>query len=355
MKKTTKTILIGWSRRLVVPVLAAVVLFTGGSIAWADSDYTIWQQHEDRLQNVEGDLGDIDLDIDEFVDDTQEQASKVLLTAAQWFDNFFDDTRFVAEENRTRAKLRLETSYHEEDGFDLSPSIRWRIHLPKLEEKLNLVIFASDDADDPIDGSVASDPTISNTVRNDLNAALQYFIKTTDKYNISTTVGGSFDYLYAGVRFRYYKNFGKWQGRFVERVRYYTDDGWENYNSLDFERNFLENFLFRNTTVLYVREDEDSLDHSLSFSLFQFLTDTRALAYEWTNSFETDPSHRLKDLILRLRYRQQGHREWLIYELSPWVNFPEDDNYEAQFGLSFILEAKFGYSEDTKLKNIFHF
>ncbi|WP_136795642.1 MULTISPECIES: hypothetical protein [Desulfosediminicola] len=355
MNKSTKAIQRWWMQGLILLVFTSPPLYPATEIAFADSEYSIWDEQAERLEDVEGDLGDIDLEIDELVDDTQEQASHVLLSAATWFDDFFDDTRFIAEENKTRAKIRLETSYHEEDGFDISPSVRWRIHLPKLEEKLNLVIFAADDGDDPSDSNISSDLSSANTTRSDLTAALQYFVKTTDKYNISTTAGGSFDYLYVGARFRYFKSFKRWQGRFIERLRYYTDDGWENYNSLDFEREFLEKFLFRNTTSLYVREDEDSLDHSISFSLFQFLTDTRALAYEWTNNFETDPSHRLADLILRLRYRQQGHREWLMYEVSPWVNFPEEDGYEAQFGLRFTLEAKFGYSDSTKLKNIFHF
>lgn len=353
MNKPTKAIPHWWLQGLIPPAVTSFLLIAGSGVAIADSDFTIWEHQEQRLENVEGYITDIE--IDELVDETQEQATKVLLSAAQWFDSFFDDTRFVAEENRSRAKLRLETSYHEEDGFDISPSIRWRIHLPKLEEKLNLVIFASDDPDDPIDSNVSSDPSSAQTVRSDFAAALQYFIKTTDKYNISTSFGGSFDYLYAGLRYRYFKDFGKWQGRFVERIRYYTDDGWENYNSLDIEREFLDKYLYRNSAVLYIREDDDSLDHSISFSLFQFLNDTRALAYEWTNRFETDPSYQLADLILRLRYRQQGHREWLLYEISPWVNFPEDNDYNAQFGLRFTLEAKFGYSEGTKLKNIFHF
>lgn len=289
------------------------------------------------------------------LDTTQQRASIMLLGAAEWFDDFFDDSRFSEEENKSVAKLRITTEYHEEDGFDFSPSIRWRIHLPQLSQKAQLIIFAKEDPEEETSLNIEGSKSREDSFRESFAAAIQYFIKTTEKYNISTTFGGSTSYLYGGLRFRYYKDFGPWQSRFVERIRYYTDDGWENLISLDFERHISAKWLFRSSAEIYWRELEDSRDHYLTFQLYQFLSEYRALSYEWVNSFETEPSHELSDLTLRLRYRQKFLREWLIFEVAPQINFPESHDHDPQYGINFTIEAKFGNLGKGKLRNLFQF
>jgi hypothetical protein len=41
------------------------------------------------------------------IDDTHQQASQLLVSAADWLDSFFDDDRYILEENTTRLQLRL--------------------------------------------------------------------------------------------------------------------------------------------------------------------------------------------------------------------------------------------------------
>ena len=276
-------------------------------------------------------------------DVAQEKASSRLLDAADWFDSFFDDNRYNAELNRSEAKLKLSLKYSEDDDFDLSPRIRLKLHLPKISKKTNLILFGSEDEDEDFGTTSSENDWDDERLRDDFGAAVQQFLKITEKYNISTTFGVSTNYVYGGIRYRYFKDFGPWQGRFVERLRYYTDDGWENLVSFDLERRISAKWLLRNTASLYWYEDDDSLPHNLSFRLYQALSKNRAISYEWDNRFETEPSHKLTDIQLQLRYRQQFYRDWLLYELKPRVNFPEDNDRDAEYSIFLILEAKFGY------------
>ncbi|WP_136809771.1 hypothetical protein [Desulfosediminicola flagellatus] len=294
-------------------------------------------------------------DDEELLDTTQKKASVMLLDAAEWFDHFFDDSRFTEEENQSIAKLRISTEYTEENGFDFSPSIRWRIDLPRLSNKAQLILFAKDDPEDDLGSNIQGARSNDDSFRESFAAGIQYFIKSSEKYNISTTFGGSFSYLYGGLRFRYYKDLGPWQSRFVERVRYYTDDGWENYISFDLERHISAKWLLRSSAEMYWREIENSRDHYLTFQLYQFISEYRAISYEWANTFDTEPSHKLSDLTLRLRYRQNFLRDWLIFEIAPQVNFPESHDREPQYGINFTIEAKFGNLEREKIRNIFNF
>ncbi len=287
----------------------------------------------------------------ETLDAGQKIASAIVTDAATWFDNFFGDERFMAEENKTRARLKASFGYSELDDFEVNLRIDWRIHLPKLSKRANLIISAGEDDEFTSDNPI-SDP--NDKERTDFSAALEYFVRTGKKFNFSTTIGASYNYVYAGVRFRHFHDFGSWQGRLVDRLRYYTDDGWENRLSYDLERRISERWLFRTTGNVNWYEDDDGIFYSLKFRLFQFLNQERALTYEWENYFETEPDHIMTDLHLRIKYRQRFYRDWLILEIAPQVTFPEDNDRDPNPGIVIQFEADFGYQKDLNVfKRIF--
>ncbi len=291
---------------------------------------------------------------EETLDSGQQKASVMIADAADWFDNFFDDGRYIEEENQTRAKLKLSFGYSKNDDLDVNLRINWKIHLPKLSKKANLIISAGEDEDFDVDGNALTDP--DSTGRDELSAAIQYFVKAGEKFNISTTFGASTSYLYGGLRFRHFHDFGPWQGRFVDRLRYYTDDGWENRASYDLERHFTQRWVFRTTATHNWFEEEDGFKYSFKFRLYQLLNQESALSYEFENYFETEPEQILSDMILRVRYRQRFYRDWLILEIAPQVSFPEDHNRDANPGIVFQLEADFGYASSSDVfKKIFYY
>ena len=73
------------------------------------------------------------------LDDTHKRASEMVLSAADWIDSFFDDDRYVLEENKTRAKLRLSWGYTRFDHFEFSPRVSLRLKLPKLSKRAFLI------------------------------------------------------------------------------------------------------------------------------------------------------------------------------------------------------------------------
>ncbi len=287
-------------------------------------------------------------------DASQERASALITDAATWFDNFFDDGRYSEEENQTRAKAKLSFGYSKNDDLEVNLRINWKMHLPRLSKKANLIISAGEDDDFDVDGNALTDPNSSE--RDELNVAIQYFIKAGEKFNVSTTFGASTSYLYGGLRFRHFHDFGPWQGRFVDRLRYYTDDGWENRASYDIERRFSERWLFRTTASVNWFEEEDGLKHSLKFRFYQLLDQEHALAYEFENYFETEPDNIMTDQIFRIKYRQRFYRDWLVLEIAPQVSFPEDHNRDPNPALVIQLEADFGYASSTDVfKKVFDF
>ena len=172
----------------------------------------------------------------DWLDQVHDQGSVGVRRASNWIDDFFDDERSAAEENRSRVRLRLTAGVEEGDGVDFEPRANIRLHLPKLSDRLSLLFFASED-DNPEDDASRPDPEVrGDNNKKDAAVALQYFLQESDKSNVSVTLGGSYDYLYTGVRGRYLKEFGPWTSRLVSQLRWYTDNDWRLLNSLDFER-----------------------------------------------------------------------------------------------------------------------
>ncbi len=290
------------------------------------------------------------------LDELQVKGSQLVTDFATWVDSFFDDPRYVSEENRTRAKLKLTFGYSDFYDFEFQPGIDLRLNLPALENRFNIFLRANDDSDFNTD----SNP-ISNTDRNageELTAGVQYFLALGEKYNISVDTGLSFNYAYAGLRFRHLHQFFStgWEGRFTDRVRYYTDEGWENKASYDLERSLGERFFLRNTLTGVVAERFDGVPASLVVSLYQVLNIERAILYDVGAYTNTEPEFELTDLQFKIRYRQRFFRDWLVLEVAPQATFPKEYDNEFNPGIVIKFEADFGYLKDTKAyESIFKF
>jgi len=274
--------------------------------------------------------------------------------AAQWFDSFFEDERYIAEEASSRIRLRPSVFLEEGEAVDYKLSIGARINVPRFNQKLKLVIS---DEDDDANGALGPqrfiDPESSDT-----NVGLQYTLRDKNRLNTHLAVGiktgGNHGVdLFIGPRLRKTWQLDEfWQLRFTERIRWYTDIGWEARTRVDFERAVSAAWFFRGTFDIRIREDDyndKGLRYSVTPALIQKLRQRAAIEYQWSTGFVTRPNHRVDETGLRIRFRKQIWRDWLFYEINPQLAFRNDDDFRATPGIEFRLEASFG-GLDEKIK-----
>jgi len=280
-----------------------------------------------------------------------------VLDAAEWLDQFFYDEAVSHEENRTRIRFELSGGYTRFEEFEIKPKISGRIHLPNLNKKLNILIAAADDEEFSADDNpISAVPRHQGADNREISAALQYFLRESELENISATLGASFDYMYAGIRYRRSHDLDSWQGRLVNRLNYYTDDEWEDIVSYEIWRPLGERWIFRTKATATWHVEEDGLPHSLVFAMFQKINNEKALRYEIGNYFDTEDSYKMTDLQFRVRYRQRFLRDWLVLEIAPQVGFPEDHDREVNPGIIIRLEADTGNLAGTQVfPRIFNF
>ncbi|MEM7171386.1 MAG: hypothetical protein AAF530_14535 [Pseudomonadota bacterium] len=282
------------------------------------------------------------------IDQLHDQIERGVRGSATWLDSFFEDERYGAELNQTRLRLRFEVF----DEVDKSPSFNikgsLRLRLPNTSRRLMLVIAGSPDDDDDITDTPEDDirDEFDSTDEENLAVALQYYLKQSVKRNLSATGGVRFrnggPVAFVGGRFRELVDLGTWDLRFTERLRWFTDNGFESRTTVDLERPVFDDLLFRSTAGASWYENESGLFYDLNFRLFQPLSPTQALEYQVNNQFRTSPNNRLEESSLRLRYRQKIWRDWLAFEVIPQVRFPRSRNFEPTPGALLRFEVSFG-------------
>jgi hypothetical protein len=271
----------------------------------------------------------------------QEAVSKSINEAAQWIDSFFDDDRYIAEDASTRLRISQGVFAEEGEALEFKTRANISIDVPRFRNRLRL--FVSDDSDEP----ATSVRQTLNSLSNDSDEAqvgLQYFAKATRKTNLSMTAGIKLDSVsaFVGPRLRRTFDVYDWLLRFTQRVRWYTDIGWEATTRFDFERLLSRRLFLRNTLDGRWREEDEGYRYEIGPSLSQWISPTQAVEYQWINQFRTRPNHRLEESGISVRYRQRILRKWLFYEIAPQVAFRNDDDFDPTPGINLRLEVVFG-------------
>ncbi len=285
---------------------------------------------------------------DTIIDRYHRGLSEDILGIADWLDSFFDSERTIAEENRTRLRIKLYSLVEkgEKPAFDVKTG--FRLSLPRLQKRLNLLISGEPD-DYPGPGNTPAEERREEFERTDeqnLIVSLQYKLKETLRRNVSTNVGMRFSrttpVFYTEGRYRYQVDIRAWILRFTQSLKWLSDEGLESRTRIDFERPVPGAFFFRTTADGSWFEHRDGYFYDLSFSFFQYLSPRRILSYEWVNNFQTRPSNRLQETVVLMRYRQRVWRNWIFYEVSPRVSMSRDEGFSAAPGAMLKVEAVIG-------------
>ncbi len=283
-----------------------------------------------------------------FIDILHSGISRRVLGTADWLDSFFLDERAVKEENHTYVRFRYDVFVEEKSGVAYLPSFDLRLVLPELEKKTHLVFSAEPNVPASIPaGPSTTGSRVGTTEERNVSAAIHYFIKSTAEESFVVRTGAVVNLaspaLFIAPRYRLLVPMKPWDFRFSQEVLYRTDTRWKTDSSFDFERPLSPEFFFRTNIDGIWAETVPGYHYSLNFSLRQILNSTNALNYEWSNSYQTEPIHELKEVAFRIRYRHSFWRDWLFFEIAPQCRFPRDRNFDVTPGILFRFESFFGW------------
>ncbi len=280
--------------------------------------------------------------------------SNSLLSSAEWLDAFFDDERYKSEVNESRLKVSFDSSVINGEGVNFDANTHLKVVLPELEDRLSFEI--SGDTDDEIRDDRPIDRTLDKTIADEsdsggLTAGFRYLLAARERFNIHIKSGARIrslePVLYIGPRYRQTWDLENWALRFTQRLRWYSDEGFESRSRWDLERPVFGDYFFRTTTEIKWYEVENGLFYDLDFSLSHAIDGRSAVEFQWNNRFRTRPHDQLSTTVFRLRYRRRVWRDWLSFEVAPQVAYPRDRDYNLTPGILFRFHVVFGFYSRT--------
>ena len=313
-------------------------IFTGILVFILGSGVTLAQDSTEQNQESNSDL-------DEFHD----RWSKHVLDAANRLDSFFGNQRVEEDAQQTRIRVNLDYEAIEGEDDSFGGGISAKIRLPRLDERVSLVLSGRDSED----GFDDADDDENDA---DRSLAIRIDAKSTLLKNVSFDFGirrPEDDYeLFVRGRHRFSKPLGTWVTRLDNKLYYHNDFGFEYDGKLDFDLGLPPLSLFRARSRVRWWEADSKCNGGFCpeqhFFLYQRMKSPRhALAYEFSTFFQTDPDDGSDDYVdksrLRLRYRHNTKYDWLFVELRPTLTFDRENDYNGNWSFLVRLEGIFGY------------
>jgi len=287
-------------------------------------------------------------------------------------DRFLDPSITFDELNQTSVRLRLDIDAIEGEGTEFDPKVDIKWFLPAAEGRLHLLVSATDELEYR-DGEGGLGPPLIGDDEEDATTALDFNIRDDEKWRLSASLGVKSDQAY--TRFKLRRNFKigeRWSSRLLDRLTYFSDDGFENDFRLDFDRTlgrplpdtreFREvavggdrrPWLFRSASRIRSFENSDSTLFDQRFSFFNRLSRRSAIAYEalafgCSNPNEVDETVDCEEYQLRLRYKLIHPKyNWLAFEVWPIAAFPESNDFDLNAQLRLRIEIWLGRSRTAQ-------
>lgn len=280
-----------------------------------------------------------------WLDRSHSYISERLCEPAAWFDGFFGDPRSLEETPiGTFIRVRNAAQWDQTDGWSHGLRIRANILLPRVSDRLRLLVSRDEDVSGELRDSPALDERTDRT-----RLGLRFIASERARSQIdldgSIRVGSGGLNPELRTRYRYVHGLGdRSLARATQAAFWQRDDGFGTTSRLDLEWLPDRDRLLRWTGQGTVSEGSDGVDWRTSVVAFRQLDSRSALRTELGSFGYTQPSFEVEEYFAAVRYRRQFLRRWLYYELQPeraWPLDPEGGGRRGDWRFTFTLEIQF--------------
>ena len=272
------------------------------------------------------------------VDGAQRTASERFDAFMLDLDDFFAGDVQTDESNDSYVRVRLDAVSPAVGSFELDPSVKLRVVLPRSERRVRFLFTTEEDpgaAGERIgEGVNVTDAADDESV----SFALRFVRGARERGDTSLDLGarqrdGRLQ-IYTRVRLQLDGRVGeRWSARASNRWYYYYVSGYENQLRLDFTRplDAGDDRFVRLTTTFDWERERRGASIGQTVGAYAELSPRTALAAELLARYDTSvargASDRYRGAEARLRLRRNVWRPWFFYELWPSVSWPAETDY----------------------------
>lgn len=278
-----------------------------------------------------------------WLDSMHESIAESVQDTAQWFDDFFHDESFVeqAPPAQGEARIRFGWEPRSRDLAEFDTRLRLRVKLPKLKNQADLV-FSDYDEEDP---DARIEAARSNLFNNEdrFNLALRW---RSSKSGLSHRLGvGRRFQIYARSRYRKLWHVSDVNDiRWEASVDYYNRDKFGFTTRLSLDHVFSDEWLMKFNNNFFYRER--SKDWLWQHNVEHFIQASSKSAFVVGAYAEgrNQPNYRVEEYLVSARWRKNTLRQWLFFEVEPFVLWRRDEGFSASYGVALRIEGFFGKS-----------
>lgn len=262
--------------------------------------------------------------------------------SALWFDEFFVLDEFSHHDKaRGEARIRLGWEPRSRDLSEFQTQIRLRVQLPNLKNRVDIVL--SDYDDDPGESVLRASGNDVFTEQNRFSLALRWRAKPDSGLSHRVGIGRR---LQPFVKSRYRSLLTLTQQselRWETSIYYYNRDGFGANIAGQLNYTFDPQSLLRLNNQFYFRGRSNDWLWQHSLQHLRQVDDKTAIISGFYLEGLSQENYRLEEYLVSFRWRKNALREWLFYELEPFVLWQRDEGFSASYGLALRLEGFFGH------------
>lgn len=279
-----------------------------------------------------------------FVDQAHLFLSSKLVNFINDVDHFFGDERLDVEAEGSFLRLNYGIVANTDGSFDNVSKLRLKADLPRIQEKLNLLI-ETDEEDDGGEGTetTPSDGLLAGT--GNYSTALRFMARETKKWNVLVDAGlrfGNPPDKFIRNRYRRTVTHRSWNMRISETFFWYDSQGIGATTQLDLDRRIGWNDLFRSRTKATWTRNEDQFEFGQGFALYHEVNPHRALAVNFSISGLSRPKNHVTGYSYGVTFRTRTIRDWIFVELRPAFGHQEEDDFRLTPTFTILMEAIIG-------------
>ena len=273
----------------------------------------------------------------------------------RWQDNLTDSLDYTArqldsffaiegsdeyKDARAEGRIRLGWEPRSRDLAETDLRFRIRVKLPALEDRVDLLLSDTEDYDQEDTIKAARDPAFRQGDRTTL--ALR-FRKAPDSHFSYRVGAGRRDQLYVKSRFEDMVVFTKSVAmRYDAETYYYTRDRFGAELGATFQFLTPKDNVIRFNNRYYFRDESNDWLWRHEVQYLQPINNQSAAIYNIFTEGLTQPNFRTEEVYTSVRWRTNPHREWLFYEVEPFVVWLREEDFKPSYGLALRVEVYYG-------------
>jgi hypothetical protein len=275
------------------------------------------------------------------------RVSRDLQRSVDRLDDFFGDEQTDMESTETRARVRLGLTFSEQGRVSSRTDFRIKWNLPNAERRLRLILntmgeSVSDEFERIQDITGLLDEGDDSAIEAGLRYTLRQTADLNSQFGMGLRVHGSDIRPFVRHRLRMTFVSEPWVTRFMQKVRWLDPVGIEETMRLTVDRAIGKTHLVRTETTLRWADDDDTWRLRQTLEGYAAIGSDTILALELGVTFREEPARQIEQTDFTIRYRCRTSRDWLLIEVRPRAEFPEDRDYRLTPSVLFLTEIILG-------------